>query len=126
MHLATLFAVIAVLLSALGLYGTLAYAVTQRRREIGICLALGIVPRAVVARILREGLVLAGIGIVVGAAGSFVLGRFVASQLFGVTPFDPRVMAAMAAALSGVAVVACIVPARRAAHTDVMRILSAP
>jgi predicted permease len=126
MHLATLFAAIAVLLSALGLYGVLAYVVAQRRREIGVRLALGSAPRAIVGRILREGLVLATAGIVLGAAGSLVLGRYVASQLFGVAPADPFVMVAMALTLSGVAALACIVPARRAANVDVMKILSAP
>jgi predicted permease len=126
MHLATLFAVIAVLLSALGLYSVLAYVVAQRRREIGVRLALGSAPRAIVRLVLREGLVLAAIGIVLGAAGSFVLGRFVASQLFGVAPSDPLVMMSMAVTLSGVAALACIVPARRAASVDVMKTLSAP
>jgi predicted permease len=125
MHVATLFAAIAVVLSALGLYGVLAYVVAQRRREIGVRLALGSAPAAIVGRILREGLVLAAIGIVLGMAGSFVLGRFVMSQLFGVAPSDPLVMVAMAVTLSSVAALACIIPARRAANVDVMRILSA-
>jgi putative ABC transport system permease protein len=126
MHVATLFAAIAVVLSALGLYGVLAYVVAQRRREIGVRLALGSAPGTIVGRILREGLVLAAIGIVLGMAGSFVLGRFVTSQLFGVAPSDPLVMLTMAATLSSVAALACIIPARRAANVDVMRILSAP
>ena len=126
MHLATLFAAVAVLLSALGLYGVLAFVVAQRRREIGVRLALGSAPRAMVGLFLREGLMLAAAGIALGAAGSFVLGRFVASQLFGVMPADPFVMMAMAVALSGIAALACIVPARRAANVDVMRILTAP
>ena len=126
MHVATLFAVIAVVLSALGLYGVLAYVVAQRRREIGVRLALGSAPGTIVGRILREGLVLAAIGILLGMAGSFVLGRFVTSQLFGVAPSDPLVMLTMAVTLSSVAALACIIPARRAANVDVMRILSAP
>ena len=82
--------------------------------------------RAIIGLVLREGLVLAMVGIVLGAAGAFLLGRFVASQLYGVAPSDPLVMTVMALTLSAVAAVACIVPARRAANVDVMRILSAP
>jgi putative ABC transport system permease protein len=126
MQLATLFAAVAVLLSALGLYGVLAYIVVQRRREMGVRLALGSAPTAIVALVLREGLTLATSGIVLGIAGSVLLGRFVAAQLHGVAPSDPFVMALMAVILGAVAVLACIVPAHRAANVDVMKILSAP
>ena len=126
MHLATMFAAIAVFLSALGLYGVLAYVVAQRRREMGVRLALGSAPKAIIGLVLREGLALAMAGIALGIAVAFLLGRFVASQLYGVAPSDPLVMALMAITLSAVAVFACIVPARRAANVDVMRILSAP
>jgi predicted permease len=126
MQLATLFAAVAVFLSALGLYGVLAYVVAQRRREMGVRLALGSAPRAIIGLVLREGLLLAMAGIAVGTAGAFLLGRFVASQLYGVAPSDPLVMTVMAVTLSVVAALACIVPARRAANVDVMRILSAP
>lgn len=125
MHLATLFAVVAMLLSALGLYGVLAYIVSQRRKEMGVRLALGSAPQAIIGLVVREGLVLAIAGIVLGAAAAFLLGRFIASQLYGVTPSNPLVMAVMAVALTAVAIVACIVPARRAASVDVMKILSA-
>jgi predicted permease len=126
MQLATLFAAVAVFLSALGLYGVLAYVVAQRRREIGVRLALGSAPRAIVGLVLREGLALAMAGIVLGTVGAVLLGRFVASQLYGVAPSDPLVMAAMAVTLGAVAALACIVPARRAASVDVMKTLSAP
>ncbi len=126
MHLATLFAAVALFLSAIGLYGVLAYLVTQRRREIGVRMALGSAPRAIVGLVLREGLGLAVGGVVLGAIGSFMLGRLVASQLYGITPSNPWVMLLMAVTLSAVAAVACIIPARRAAGVDVMRILSAP
>jgi predicted permease len=126
MRLAMLFAAVGVFLSGLGLYGMLAYLVTQRTREIGVRLAVGSAPSAIVGLILREGLWLAMLGIAVGAAASLAFGRLLASHLYGITPSDPWVMLVMAAMLSAVAASACIIPARRAAHVDVMRILSAP
>jgi predicted permease len=126
MQLATLFAVVAVFLSAIGLYGVLAYLVTQRSREIGVRLAVGSGPRAIVALILREGLGLATGGVALGVIGALTLGRLVASQLYGIAPTNPWVMLVMVLALSVVATLACIVPARRAASVDVMKILTAP
>jgi predicted permease len=126
MRLAMLFAVVGVFLSGLGLYGMLAYFVTQRTREIGVRLAVGSAPSAIVGLILREGLWLAMMGIALGAAASLAFGRLLASHLYGITPSDPWVMVVMAATLAAVAAFACIIPARRAAHIDVMRILSAP
>ena len=126
MQLAMLFAAVALFLSAIGLYGVLAYLVTQRTREIGVRMALGSAPRAIVGLVLREGLGLAIGGVILGAIGSLVLGRLVAAQLYGITPSNPWVMLLIGVTLSAVAAVACIVPARRAAHVDVTRILSAP
>jgi putative ABC transport system permease protein len=126
MHLAGLFAAVAVFLSAIGLYGVLAYLVTQRAREIGIRLAVGSAPRAIVGLVLREGMGLAVGGTILGVLGSLVLGRALASQLYGISPSDPWVMFLMTVTLCIVAAVACIVPARRAAQVDVTRILSAP
>jgi len=126
MHLAGLFAAVAVFLSAIGLYGMLAYLVTQRAREIGVRLAVGSTPGAIVEMVFREGLWLAMGGVALGAVGSLLCGRLVASQLYGITTSDPWVMLLMTATLSAVAALACIIPARRAAHVDVMRILSAP
>jgi predicted permease len=125
MRLASLFALIAVFLSAIGLYGVLAYVVTQRRREIGVRLAVGSAPRAIVALILREGLGLAVSGVVLGAIASLALGRLLGSQLYGIEPSDPIVMLVMALTLSAVAALACVLPARRATQVDVMRTLSA-
>jgi hypothetical protein len=124
MQLAMLFALVAALLSAIGLYGTLAYLVTQRRREIGVRLAMGSTPRAIVGLIFREGFLLAIGGVLLGASSSLALGRLVASQLYGVVPSNPWVMLLAAATLSTVAVVACIIPARRAAGVDVIKVLS--
>jgi ABC-type antimicrobial peptide transport system permease subunit len=126
MHLATLFAAVALFLSAVGLYGVLAYLVTQRAREIGVRLAVGSAPGAIVGLVLREGLWLALGGVALGAVGSLAFGRLVASQLYGITPSDPWVMLVMTGTLSAIAALACIIPARRAAHVDVMRVLSAP
>jgi predicted permease len=126
LRLALLFAGVGVFLSALGLYGMLAYLVTQRSREIGVRLAVGSTPRGIVALVLREGLWLAMAGIGLGAAASLTFGRLLASHLYGITPTDPRLMLLMAAALTAVAILACIVPARRAALIDVVRILGAP
>jgi predicted permease len=126
MQLATLFAAVAVFLSAIGLYGVLAYLVTQRSREIGVRLAVGSAPRAIIALVMREGLGLAIGGVAFGVIGALALGRLVASQLYGIAPTNPWVMLAMTVTLSLVATLACIVPARRAANVDVMKILSAP
>jgi len=126
MRLATLFAAVAVFLSAIGLYGVLAYLVTQRTREIGVRLAVGSTPRAIVGLVLREGLSMAIGGVALGAVGSVAFGRLVASQLYAIKPSEPWVMVLTTVTLSAVAVLACIIPARRAAHVDVMRILSAP
>ena len=126
MQLATLFAGVAVFLSAIGLYGVLAYLVTQRSREIGVRLAVGSAPRAIVALVLREGLGLAIGGIVLGVIGASMLGRIVTSQLYGISATNPWVMLLMTVALALVATLACIVPARRAANVDVMKILTAP
>ena len=89
MHLGTLFAAVAVFLSAIGLYGVLAYFVTQRAREIGIRLAVGSTPGAIVGLVLREGLSMAIAGVALGSVGALACGRLVASQLYGVTPSDP-------------------------------------
>ena len=126
MQLATLFAAVAVFLSAIGLYGVLAYLVTQRSREIGVRLAVGSAPREIVALVLREGLGLAIGGVVIGVIGALALGGLIASQLYGVTPSDPLVIALVAVTLTAVAALACIVPARRAASVDVVKVLSAP
>jgi putative ABC transport system permease protein len=125
MRLAMIFTSLAVFLSAIGLYGVLAYLVTQRTREIAVRLAIGSAPRAIVGLVLREGLWLAMAGALLGAAGSQAFGRLIASQLYGVTPSDPRLMLLVTLTLIAVAVFACIIPARRAARIDVTRILSA-
>ena len=120
MMLAVTFAIVALFLAATGLYGVLAYQVTQRRKEIGIRLALGSEPRGIFGLVLREGMLLLGVGFVVGLAGAFAMGRAMESQLYGVGAMDPLVVSTVAGALATVALIACAVPARRAARIDPM------
>jgi predicted permease len=118
MMLASLFGVIALFLAAVGIYGVLAYQVAQRRKEIGIRLALGSDSRRIFQLIVSEGLWLLGVGIVTGLAGAFAIRRAMETQLFGVQPMDPVVLSAVAGTLALVAFAACAVPARRAARID--------
>jgi predicted permease len=118
MLLATMFGTIALFLAAVGIYGVLAYQVAQRRKEIGIRLALGSDGRRIFGLIVSEGLLLLGLGIGVGLAGAFGIRRAMATQLYGVQPMDPIVLALVAAVLGVVAFLACAVPARRAARID--------
>ncbi|HXT21189.1 MAG TPA: ADOP family duplicated permease, partial [Thermoanaerobaculia bacterium] len=118
MRLATGFGLLALLLATVGIYGVLAYQVSQRRREIGIRMALGSASGRVFQLVLGEGAALLGIGLVVGFAGVFAIQKALAGALFGVTPFEPRVVAVVTALLALVALIACVVPARRAARID--------
>ena len=120
MVLAVLFAVVALFLAAVGIYGVLAYQVLQRRKEIGIRMALGSDTRGIFALILREGMTLLAAGVVVGLAGSFAIRRAMEAQLYGVGLMDPVVLGSVVAALAVVAFVACAVPAQRAARIDPM------
>lgn len=113
----------ALLLACLGLYGVVAQASAQRTREIGVRVALGARPRAVVGLILRDGMRPVWIGTVAGVAAALALTRLLASQLFGVTPTDPFALAAAAALLLITALIACAIPARRAAALDPSRAL---
>jgi predicted permease len=114
------FAGIALMLSAVGMYGMLAYDVTQRTREIGIRGAIGATRGQVVRMILRQGLVKAGLGLVIGLAASFYLSRFMSSQLYDVKASDPLVYAVVTGLLLAVALLASWLPARRAAKVDPM------
>jgi len=112
------FAGLAVVVAAVGVYGVMAYVVGQRTREIGVRLALGARPQEVLRQVVRDGLVVVGAGLVVGALGAFMLSRLIRGLLFDVSPTDPVTYAAVLLALVSVAAVACYVPARRAARID--------
>src|SRR6059058_5672573 len=114
MILGLAFASVALFLSAIGIYGVLAYLVTQRTREIGIRIALGSSAGAIFDLVLREGLLLVAGGFLLGAAGAVALHKSLQSQLFAISATDPSVLIAVTAVLAGVAVAACALPARRA------------
>jgi predicted permease len=118
MLLALSFGAVALFLSAIGIYGVLAYLVTQRRKEIGIRIALGSSAGAVFELVLREGLLLILTGFAVGAAGAFAVRKSLESQLVGVSATDPLVLAVVTLVLALVAVLACVLPARRATKID--------
>jgi ABC-type antimicrobial peptide transport system permease subunit len=112
------FGVVALLLSAVGIYGVLAYLVTQRTKEIGIRMAIGGTPRSIFDLVVKEGVALVGAGFVFGAAGAFAIRKSIESQLYGVRPTDARVLALVSLVLGLVALVACAIPARRATRID--------
>jgi predicted permease len=112
--------VVALALAVSGLFGVIAYSVSQRTRELSIRLALGAQRRDVLRLVLRQGLKLAGLGIVIGLAGAIAVTRLLSSLLFGIGPLDPMTFLAVPALLLGVAWFACWLPARRAARVDPM------
>jgi putative ABC transport system permease protein len=114
MLLLTLFALLALILTAVGLYGVMAYSVTQRTQEIGIRIAVGAQTRDVLKLILKQGIRLALIGVIFGLAGAFALTRLLSGLLFGVSAHDPLTFSVIAVLLIVVALLACWVPARRA------------
>ena len=117
------FAGLALLLAALGTYGVLSHMVAERRREIGIRMALGAERTGVLALVMRQGLALTAVGLAVGLAGATALGRLMASLLFGVQPTDPVTMGAVAATIAAVGAVACALPAYRASRVDPVVVL---
>jgi len=118
-----LFAATALLLAVAGLYGVMAYSVARRTAELGTRIALGATPGNVLRLVLRQGLVTALIGVAIGVAGAIVVTRTLRSFLFGLSPTDPVTFAAVALLLILVALLACYVPARRAAKVDPMEAL---
>jgi predicted permease len=118
MLLANAFGGVALFLATLGIYGVLAYLVAQRTREIGIRVALGSSRAAILGLVLREGFELVLIGLILGVVGAASLQKLVATEIYGVRPLDPVLLASVMALLAIVALAACAVPARRALHVD--------
>jgi predicted permease len=118
-----IFAGLAILLAAIGSYGVLAYMVTERRREIGIRMALGADRASVLRMVLSQGLRLTLFGVLAGLSAAFALSRVLGSLLFGVTPTDPLTIAGVVVLISGVALVACYLPAHGATRVDPMLVL---
>jgi putative ABC transport system permease protein len=114
--LLAMFASAAVLLAGVGVYGVMNYVVSQRRHEMGVRLALGATPRAVFVRVVLRGLALAGAGAAVGLAGAVLLGPLIGSLLWGVKASDALTLTAVPLVIAVIALLACAVPARRAAQ----------
>jgi ABC-type antimicrobial peptide transport system permease subunit len=118
------FALVSLFLSAIGIYGVLAYLVTQRTREIGIRIALGRTARGVFGLVMREGLWLMAAGLAVGLTGTFALRRVLQSQIYGLASLDPFVVGMVLLTLGSVAVAASALPARRATKVDPVVVLN--
>ncbi len=119
------FAVIALALAAIGVYGVISYGVIQRSREIGIRMALGAQRREILRLVVWEGMLTVAVGIAAGVVAAAGLSRFIASLLYAVRPTDPATFAALSTLIAGVALAACILPARRAMRVDPARTLRA-
>jgi putative ABC transport system permease protein len=117
------FALLAMVLAVFGIYGIISYSVTQRTREIGIRMALGARAVDVLRMVLKNGMMLVLAGIVIGVAGALALTRFLATLLFGVTPTDTLTFVVVSVVLIAVALIACLVPARRATKVNPLEAL---
>ena len=116
--LLSIFSATALLVALVGIYGVVAYSVAQRRRELGVRLALGATSSKVVRLVLVEGMRPVAVGIVAGLGGGLALSGVLRSMLFQISPRDPDVTTAVAVSITAVAVLACYLPARRAALAD--------
>ncbi|HLV96456.1 MAG TPA: ABC transporter permease [Candidatus Acidoferrales bacterium] len=118
--LLSIFAGVALLLAAIGIYGLMAYSVQQRTREIGIRMALGASPQKVRGMVVRQGMLLAGVGVVIGVGAALGLTRLMAGMIYGVKTWDPAAFVSVVVVLSAVSLLATYVPARRASRVDPM------
>jgi predicted permease len=116
--LSTAFGVLATVLAGIGLYGVMAFLVARRTREIGIRMALGAVKRDVIWLVVREVLLLTGVGLTIGLPAAFAVTRLLASQLYGIAPYDPVTIAVATLGIAAIAAVSGYVPARRATRVD--------
>jgi putative ABC transport system permease protein len=124
-NLLGLFALLALAIAAAGIGGVMALSVSQRRHEIGVRMAIGARPGEIIWMVLKQGMILAMVGVAVGVLGAFALTQSLKSLLFGVTPTDPTTFGVVAAVLAAAALAACYIPARRAAKVDPLQALRA-
>jgi putative ABC transport system permease protein len=122
-NLLLVFALSALLLATVGLYGVVAYSVSRQRKEIGIRMAIGAQPRQISLAVLRQSLLLVASGVIPGMIGAIVGSRLIASQLYATRPVEPPVLLGAALLIGLVALLACYLPARRAARVDPMQVL---
>jgi ABC-type antimicrobial peptide transport system permease subunit len=112
-----------VLLAIVGIYGAVAYTVEQRTGEIGVRMALGAQTRDVLRLVVRQGMSPVILGLIIGLAGTFAVGRLLTAQLYQISPYNPLLLGATAIVLALAALLACLIPARRATHVDPIQAL---